>query len=378
MATLDLYSPPGNLQDLDEDGRKKWHAKISQFVDDAIEGPGPADGVLHDGPRPQFYNATKTATSDDAQDVPVRWTAFPRAVADASVSDTQAWELADSTRDVQDEYCEWSVSRNTEGKITRVTFTCEGPEYWVSIAENNRAKLLDLYRTHISPDVTDRDLFPDGETYEPRNVWNNSTSRGAMHLIQKSNTIEAEIQLAAAATIRRVIDGREYTAEDELIKCGKYGDASRNSDPLIGAGVNSLARQGADITLTDPVGLYLGDLATDGWETPDGSDPKSYWKYVRGDAEHPVRAVYEVPLDKGYTVGDITIGGRRIEYGGQIAEFITIQLTATACRFGESTAKPLTACRADAPAPAPEHAVSATAEPRHVRSARSLRTSGSA
>lgn len=35
---------------------------------------------------------------------------------------------ADASRDVQDEYLEWSVIRDNEKKIISVTFTCEGPE----------------------------------------------------------------------------------------------------------------------------------------------------------------------------------------------------------------------------------------------------------
>jgi hypothetical protein len=37
--------------------------------------------------------------------------------------------MADASRLVQDEYLEWSVQRRpSDGKITSVTFTCEGPE----------------------------------------------------------------------------------------------------------------------------------------------------------------------------------------------------------------------------------------------------------
>ncbi|MEW1914216.1 hypothetical protein AB0442_38350 [Kitasatospora sp. NPDC085895] len=92
------------------------------------------------------------------------------------------------------------------------------------------------------------------------------------------------------------------------------------------------------------VGLYFDDLATDGWSTPDGSDPKSYWRYLRGDDTHPVRAVYEVPADRGFTVGDVTVNGKPIRFGAQIADFITIKLTAVACRLGQSTTLPKSAC----------------------------------
>ena len=57
-----------------------------------------------------------------------------------------------------------------------------------------------------------------------------------------------------------------------------------------------------------------------------------------------MRAVYEVPASKKFTVGDITINGQPIEYGGQIADFITIKVMGQACRFGKSTAAPVTSC----------------------------------
>jgi hypothetical protein len=56
------------------------------------------------------------------------------------------------------------------------------------------------------------------------------------------------------------------------------------------------------------------------------------------------RAVYEVPAGRNFTVGDITIGGKPIEFGAQIADFITIKLMAVARRLGRSTAQPQTAC----------------------------------
>jgi hypothetical protein len=51
-----------------------------------------------------------------------------------------------------------------------------------------------------------------------------------------------------------------------------------------------------------------------------------------------------VPAGKGYTVGDIRIGGLPIQYGGQIAENITVKLTGIACRQGSKLNSPK-ACR---------------------------------
>jgi hypothetical protein len=113
--------------------------------------------------------------------------------------------------------------------------------------------------------------------------------------------------------------------------------------------LNGLARQKADITIANPVALYIHGLSVDGWQTPDGSDPKQYWKILRGDANHAVRTAYEVLGTRGFAVGDITINGRPIEFGAQITDFITIKVVGQACRFGKSKVPPVTHCVGDPP-----------------------------
>jgi hypothetical protein len=245
---------------------------------------------------------------------------------------------------VQDEYCEWSVIRDAQtGKIVKVTFTSEGPEYWQFLAAINPEKIVELYRQHVAPEVKREDLFSNG-VYNDRNRWNNSSENGAMHLIQRNNTLSAEIELAAASTIVRRRDGVILTSEQDLIGCGRYGQPERHSDPHIGAVVNELARQKAEITLANPVGLCIAGLSVSGWEAPDNSNPLDYWKITRGTKEKALRAIYEIPSGKGFVVGDIKINGKNINFGAQIADFITIKLTGLATRIGLSTVQPMNGC----------------------------------
>lgn len=347
---LQRFDPPGLLEDFSAEQKAAWSEWISGQMDEAAQGrPEVFD---FDGPRAQFYNPLRVDEEADAREVDISWTAFPRNVQINSVGDVQRWQRADGSRDLQDEYCEWSIDRDpATDKITRVTFTCEGPEYWQFLAETTPQVALDLYRSFIHPDVAMEDLFGSNGRYNPRNRWNSSTLTGAMHLIQVNNSLGAEIELAAGSSVVRVINGQALTTERELIRCGQYGGQERNSDPHIGAVVNSVTRQKADVTLANPVGLYFNDLLTGGWATPDGSDPKAYWSYVRGTANKPVRAVYEVPAGRGFVVGDITIGGRPIQFAAQIADFITIKLTGVGTRFGQSTVAPMTGCRRRKPSP---------------------------
>jgi hypothetical protein len=331
---LSQFAPPANLNDLADADRLEWSSLISSFIDSAM------DENLGN----RFFNPMKLAIADDAVSQSIDWKAFPRLIENDAASPEERWSRADATRDVQDEYCEWSVTRDNSGKITRVTFTCEGPEYWDFLADRNPDRVVDLYRTFVSPAVRREDLFPNG-TYDRRNRWNDSTTGGAMHLVQDNNTLWAQIDIAVSASIVRLIGGSELIQPQELIVCGQYGNPERHSDPHIGAEVNALARQNSHITLANPIGLYIEGFLPNGWETPDESDPSDYWQIVRGTSDLAVRAVYEVPPEKKFSVGDIKINGVPIQYGAQIAEFIRIKLTGVACRKGTIKTPPLTTCK---------------------------------
>lgn len=348
--SLVRFDPPGFLDDLNEQGKEIWHNYISGRFDEAREGdPGKtADGQEIEcdfyGPREHYINPAKVELAEDAVEVDIEWTGFPRNITINSISDRQRWRTADSSRDKQDEYCEWSISRTSDGKIKQVAFTCETPEYWELLSKLDPDKLLEIYREHVNPEIRVEDIFHINGDYNPKNRWNSSTEDGAMHLIQINNTLGAEIELAGGASIRRVIDGRELTAERELIECGRYGGIERHSDPHIGAGSNSVARQLAYVSLANPVGIYFASLNTQGWVTPDGTDASEFWTYTRGTQEKPVRAIFSVPEEFGYAVGDIKISGKDINFGGQIADHIKMKLTAVGSDFGNANIAPMTGC----------------------------------
>jgi hypothetical protein len=335
MAKLQRFSTPGGLDELSAAGKTAWSKTVSGMVDDAVRRRGPGGS--------QFYNPTKTDTAADAQTRSIFWTAFPRSVRRSSPTPRHAWERADSSRTFQDEYCEWAVERRGN-KVFRVSFTCEVPEYWDALAGDDPNRLLALYRELAGPKVKLDDLIDADGTYNWFNKWNNSTNGNPIHLTQASNNLDAAVALASDATVVRVVKGRTITSEQELIRCGGFGEPTRNSDPHIGAQINELARMKADVTVEDPAGLYISDFTPAGWKTPDGTDPKSFWKYTRGPAGKRLRGVYEVPESKKYMVGDVTIDGRPIEFGAQIADFVSIKITGVACRFGKSKVAPATRC----------------------------------
>lgn len=237
------------------------------------------------------------------------------------------------------------MERNAAGKITKVTFTCENPEYWDTLWMISSNKVLELYRRHVNGTVRMANLemrdMQGNMVYNRLNKWNNSTTLGAMHLISAPNNLFAEIFLAAGATIIREQGGTIVTDQDQLIECSNFGEAGSNSDPQRGAAVNGIAREFiANVALADPVGLYIDTLDTKDFTLPDsapaGTNPADFWKVERGTRNATLRASYAVPAELGFVVGDMQIAERERRYGAQLADHIQIKLSAEFCRSDQN------------------------------------------
>lgn len=318
MAVLSHFDTPGRVDELAKDHRLGWSTKVTGMVDQFTDR------------FPQFYNPIVDDTPAGLTPVPIAWPAFPARVQREEGPGPARWHRADSSRDEQDEYCEWSVERGEDSKITRITFTTEVPEYWEHIARNDRTRLLELYHQFVDPAVDPDDLF-EGREYVRNNPWNASTEGRLAHLIQGSNTLEAAIRLVAeATTLRAREDGTPITDRQELVACAGLGDPFRNSDPQIAEIVNDAAALGNELTLLDPIGLYLDGLLSAGMETPDHADAAEFWRIERGTAAHAVRASFAVPEGRDYVVGDIKISGRPITRGAQVADKVRVRIGAVA------------------------------------------------
>lgn len=316
---LTKFSTPGSVTDLSSKGKAAWSADVATLV----------DGQVTAGPNPRFFNPLGVTLAADATAKVMLWGAFPRKLAREVAP--RRWTLGEE-RNRQEEYCEWVAEKDRQGRIIRAVFTTEVPSYYHRLANDDPKKLLAVYRKHVSADVQPRDLLRSNGSYNPGNAWNR---KGAMHMIQVNNTLDAAVILVAQSTVVRTGGQGLITNANDLIRCGVGADADRNSDPLIVGDVNTLARTGANITLQDPIGLYIDSLQTAGWATPDGSDPASFWTITRGTKTHAVRAVYAVPKARKFTVSDVTIGGRPIVSASQIAERIQVRVTGIAHNIGK-------------------------------------------
>lgn len=281
----------------------------------------------------------------------------------------------------QDEYCEWSVERDSNNNIVRIDFTCENPEYMNSLWMIDPLKVLELYqRTLNKPQIQLQDLeLKDPTTgqpvidpstgrpaYNPLNKWNNgpvstSTQGGAMHLTSTPNTLQTEIGLGALSTAPRTCGNSDA---ETLICCAQYGQPQRNSDPHIGQSVNQLVTSPNPsdppmrATLANPPGLYIQmpDFAGSNYKTPDGTDPAACWTIVRGTqtltvdgtqlpGNYILHATFQAPPGKTWTVSDITINGKKIQWGGQVAQTFLMQITGMAIPAQE--AAPVRDCQGD-------------------------------
>src|SRR5436305_759262 len=131
MAKIDQFSAPGNLKDLDGALATAW----SQLISDDLDREVARLAHTNPGLQAQFYNPSKLDVTATA--APISWPAFPQIMEIKFGDDEQEMFRQAEKRDNQDEYLEWA-SLTKDGKITKVMFTCEGPEYWDFIGKKDK------------------------------------------------------------------------------------------------------------------------------------------------------------------------------------------------------------------------------------------------
>ncbi len=333
MAILKRFSTPANLAEPNDDDAEAWSQLVEGFV-------GPFADEFE-----QFYDPIADDTPADAATRIVAWRAFPARL--DLLPEQERWGLADTSRSQQDEYCEWSVEKDGD-EITRVTFTTEIPQYFHHLAESDRLegteRLPAFYREFVDENVDPAQLFKPTGRYDEDNPLNQSTSGRLAHLT-RDNNLFAAVALAAQATVLRQRDGVPVVKQQALVQCAGLGNHLRHSDPQIAGAINNLAGQGFDITLTDPIGIYIAGIDLAEMVAPDEADVAEFWAIERGDQDRALRASFRVPEERGYTVSNVELAGQPIAFGAQLAERVEIKIRATAKDAGQQAErKP---CRPD-------------------------------
>ncbi|WNJ19701.1 hypothetical protein [Pontibacter sp. G13] len=354
-------------------------------------------GYDHTAPGPYYVNPKDDPDFfDGAALVPVRWQAFPGRIMYymQTAKSEQRFELADigpqayfdkykdslpfipaspcdpnpndlklmdpyGPRGWLDEYCEMGIVRNDSGKITKLHFTCENPEYYWTLWKIDPELVLELYRKTLENDnIQLEDLYltnPDGSVpivretgrpaYNPINKWNSGTVMtesygGAMHLTSPPNELSAEIVLAGGAAVLRE-DFPDAKVANTMVCCGKYGRRFRHSDPHIGQNVYQAASLGMQVSLLNPVGLYLQEPQYQYFQLPDGAPTgakiEDCFRFVRGvvdTTDYPnnmiLHMIMEIPpsWNSDLTISDLSILGKEIEFGSQVMQAFEVQLAA--------------------------------------------------
>jgi hypothetical protein len=362
------FNPTANEPGFDAKLLKGWHtmisdtfkaneADIAEMIRKGLSLPDTPTGLAAAKKNIRFFSSASRPPTIALTPTSVNWAGFPLGRGDPSL---KLYKYFDALHDLgsgrmlrdQDEYCEWSVFRNSANQIVRVVFTSWPPEFFrflynpsrfvpaaesASIKAFSQGLLVSLYQKHCGNSriaLADLEIGAgSSKKYDSGNRWN---TEQCLHLQQPSNNLGAEINIAALASIvRRDAAGQLVANVKVLNDCAnRFGDMPRRSDPAIADAVNGAARENRFLTLENPVGLYMTSLDTTGWETPDGADPQGFWKVLTGTANTDldrsmiVRAEYTVPAGNRYTVSDIKIGGVPIRFGGQIAEHVQVRLGA--------------------------------------------------
>lgn len=347
---LAQFSAPGRLTDFNTaEQASRWSDDLQDLFSQVIAQATPCVAA----PKLQFASPMDIDTSA-FELAEISWPGFPNSLlaeggpGGSPLTTEEAYQAADQPgeagRDLMDEYLEWFVHREN-GEIVAIDFTTETEHYWESLFKLDKALAAEAYSSVTGLTVTEADITGPGNRYNPRNPFN--TTRGIVHLIQGSNTLGAELDIACQSTRLRTEGSGEET--NDIVGClrcrsrNPIGGATRNSDPKISNTVSIKADEGRMITIPDPVGLYIARLDTRGWHTPDGSDPQACWTILRG--EPGVRARFEVPNRK-FKISDMKIGADSIKYAGQIAEHVFVKLTAALGPPGQFIDRPTSPCAA--------------------------------
>lgn len=351
-----MFEPTARLKDFDRVPglREAWSEFISDLYETHLYGKpndrvqsaleelrlwGRSDSDL------RVYNPASMPMPTNSQPQNVTWSALPTSFDDQFNSTKEKLTFLDARQPfpgdpslitrIQDEYCEWIiVRRNAQNKITALFFTSEPPEYYNFLfyhSDQSRNLLIELYReiTGVQT-ITLNDLTDATGEYD---WWNRYNNEFAVHMQQPNNTLGAQVNIVSRSSVRRVNRlGVPITDALGLIRCGRYGDPNRQSDPRIGHAINTFAGENRFVTIENPVGLYMSGIDWNGWTTPDHTDPKAFWTVLRGtqaadpNQSYIVRARLAVPDNHTYTVSDIKIGGEPIEFGAQVAAQINVRV----------------------------------------------------
>lgn len=355
---------PGLLNDLSGDGQAEWEKYVIDELATAKSRSGSDQLVLP--------NDSELEPSIHIVD----WKGLPVRIRKCLQSTNKTQELLDWTHNgqpygrilgAQEEYLEWRVVKDTLGRIIKIEFTSEVPEYWSILAkhhpartlrlladfagEMNSANPIDVYGIDdpYSLPVEERGkafdsmMFPSDSSPDILSPYNNGQKSIACMAVGP-NTLHAAIFLAAYASLPyvKIRDNNKIalTGREAIRFTRQAAQDCRDSDPtIVGTVIKDAVRQ-RKISLFNPLGLYIADIDSESILMPNGETPipHEWFTFQRGSKVESAgnsislsqRLVFEVPKSTGLTISDLIDADtdKPIKFGSQIASKTTVALYA--------------------------------------------------
>lgn len=407
-----FYNAPAGMNDFTDP--QLWHEEMAREARDIVTilvasamGKDPSQvtpqDILTVSPTLTYSNPIANEPPPSAETVGISpWGAFPRAVERkapwslphdpddvtgnyravehrgeedhraGTFRDFEGNTLSLRVRDRQDEYLEWVVRRNSDGKIRQAIFVAEGYDYYSALFDHDEQRVVEMYRefTSVSSITADglraakgiKRYFLNGNyqvvaepgKFNPRNAYN--IDPGIVHLSHRANSLGAEVNLAGVSGIARKTVGGSTIATGNpelLLCCSQGGNPNRNSDPLIGEQAYAQVLAQKHYTLANPVGLYIAGVETERLTFETGEPvPREWWRVVRGEElwdpkkSRVLRLELEVPSSEGIVLGDLQVDGNPIKYGGQLARLLSVHLFVTRWTRTDGSIGPIVGCEA--------------------------------
>lgn len=378
-----MTQAPGGLQELNADAATAWDRLLAGVMAEAK--PPPQALAAADERTPEL-------TGPDWPAMPARIQSCLGRTNAQAILDWRTDRGDEGRRLHQEEYLEWRVVRTDDGRPRRIEMTTEFGDYWKVLAGHQPEDTLRLVASFageetIAPRAVYGDVDPFADTdparrsaafattmlaqgHQPVVSAYNNGQRAICCMVQRSNTLEALLNLVAASAEPHVVvdsvtkELRPMSGSEaiQVIREGAAQDC-RNSDPVVVERVVRLATEGRLVAFDDPIGVYILGVEHRQLIGPDGSDvPPEWFELSRGVGPKEAtdrrpryqRLAFEVPEDAGYALADLgqRMTGDRMTHGAQLAELITLGVYVRASAAGAVTVAPQPeALRAIAPCP---------------------------
>lgn len=344
VADTTTYLPPADIRDFETEAentrfRESWHQFWYGILDNLANGYHPLAQPPCKGepnPRPRCFNPLAEGTQEQftlLANRTIPWMAFPRIAMVKNHRDDrqEAFRSAEQTdiygnKKLKSEYCEWFEYRDEAGKLSKVVFTTEFPDYWEMLWAQSPERVVALYNELLDlpagVKVSQADLVDVRGEYDRYNAFN--TRFGQIHMVQEINNIPALGLLVLY--VDNMLEVEKHADNFESRNTPAY-ETFMSADAKVCVDLRALMRKGLYFSLQNPIGMYILGWNDDGWTFSDGSVAgPDCWQVIRGNKEGQIlRLEYRIPA--GQT---LLIGGTPVTHGGQIAEHITVGITGVA------------------------------------------------